>query len=201
MVVVAAHANRPVVLCIPNNKNKSASVFHSLVETYLLLGVKNRTSWTCWYPRGLWHIPHKLIVCGSIPAGNLYCMQFPSLYWSILHIYFNENFRDQNINPKDTHYGYSLMVAAVPGPACLGPAGAASSLCTGLCQSRKQAVPPPPVTASCPQADPENSHTHPHTNTHTCKVQQRCLLYQVFLGLVLNEPATVNWMGEERETK
>lgn len=58
------------------------------------------------------------------------------------------------------------MMAVVPGQTCPGPAGAASSLCTGLCQSRKQAVPPPPVTASCPQADPEDTHWLTHTHTH-----------------------------------
>lgn len=59
---------------------------------------------------------------------------------------------------KEAHYCHSIVITVFPGQACLGTAGTASSLCTCLCQSRKQPVPPPPVTASCPQADPEDTH-------------------------------------------
>lgn len=47
-------------------------------------------------------------------------------------IYVNENIREHIISSVEALSFYTVMMAVVPGRACLGPAGAASARCTAV---------------------------------------------------------------------
>lgn len=73
--------------------------------------------------------------------------------------------RQQNGSSKEAHYCYSIVITVIPGQACLGSVGTASSLCTCLCASVENSLylrlllflPPVPKLT-------QKTHTDSHTS-------------------------------------
>lgn len=87
-------------------KNKLASACDNINLRYLILVVYISKSLTCWYPRGLWHIPHNLSVSGSMPAGSLHCRNAQYGFFQQILISDNYLLLMTNINKITDNFTY-----------------------------------------------------------------------------------------------
>lgn len=87
-------------------KNKLASACDNINLRYLILVVYISKSLTCWYPRGLWHIPHNLSVSGLMPAGSLHCRNAQYGFFQQILISDNYPLLMTNINKITDNFTY-----------------------------------------------------------------------------------------------